>query len=550
MDPKEDASVEVIDSSSTSQTIEFSASGEGRYSISLQSKHDANIKDTISISVEYRDVQTFTEDQTVEVFLNYESFKSAGFVSKFPDFTQENMESAIRICIDQWIQNTGMNLNVRYVGLTENLSENGQIVVTGYAKHSSSDKTLGTGTLGKGKNSSNIRIYLTGVSENERDWSVFEVGGPYAFLALLIHEMGHSFGFTHNHRDAKLDTVMRPGYTGYNRYGPHIEDVKDAITVYGTREPFSLHLLRNGDDGVTWKDITNTTNLAALGIETSLPIGMNRDDDRFLLFYTDLKTHTIKNRIADIDGINWTTPSLIPYKVPYSKYGVSVNGYNNEYMVAWTSSNENRIEIWYSDDGGLNWTVRNPDYENDVSAAGGTPAIHKLATNTWILSYLKIQGNAFNKIVSRISIDDGKTWGEEIELFPDSKLQGIRGVSVTSNGTEKIRIAFSAAATESDPDFASRIVILNAHLDGTELIGDSIDYSKSVKSDNEPSITTSLNSFLVGYRDQKSDLKVRYGDKNGTEISGSTGIDNSWHKVPPTVVASKNRNRIFMLRME
>ena len=504
------------------------------------------------------DRQAFESAATVNVYLNYQSFADAGFPESFDE---QILQRATRRAIDSWVQISGMNLNLVYKGLDNGKTDasDGEILIRGVEVPSSGTICpLASASLLTGRSS--ITFYRRCPSGNLLNWFVFPdtSSSTYNYLGVLLHEMGHSIGLNHNSGN-HLRTVMNVANRGQNLYGPHIEDVEDVVEIYGVREKQDVKVKWSLDQGLSWLDVP--AQISSIGSATStMPVSVNRDNDRIIMFFTRTNKKPAYI-VSDPAAEQWGNTHV--FGGERSIYGTVGHGYDNEYMMAWVDQeNNNRIRIFRTADATETWELRHPPA---TSNAAGTPAIHKLSANTWILVYPKLDtespsaGLESGRIVSRITTDDGQTWGPEKELYSGTNFISVRGVTVTSDGPDHIRIGFSQASngfhsTTGQP-LASSIITMLAHLDeNNELKQDGWGRNTSVRSNNEPAFTKTVQTFILGYRGDNSEIITR----TASEENSSSAL--TWRNkrlpvsknqiVGPTVAARRNTDFVFLFYLE
>lgn len=465
--------------------------------LSLLTLTSINVSTALADNGDGDDLHNFASTPTVNVYLNSDSFSRQGFPARFE---AETLEKAVRKAIDNWVQITGLKLNVVLQDAYSSRYSAGpnEIVIRAAQRKvvSDSDTVLADASYGDDLNRSNIIFYRQNKAGVNFDWNVFPTANitEETFLGTLTHEMGHSFGLGHN--DGKrIQTVMNPNKNQMDPYGPYIEDVEDIVDLYGKRDATDLKALLAVDNGSDWIHTSTFT-----GISSSMPVSASFDSSRMFMTYTNDDKHPTFLESSNLLE-NPSNASVLTGQS--SLYGTASHGYDDEYMMAFAdSTNANYVRILRLNDNlsSLAWS-----YLPGNSLASGAPDIHKLSTNTWIVVYPKlISNNNFStgKVVSRISTDDGANWGEEVELYANKSLRALRGVSVTSNGPSDIRIGF--ALSTNDVYWGRRagsMVEIKAHLDNNNnLVGDTWGATSSFSMLNEPSLSRTNYGFIMGYR--------------------------------------------------
>lgn len=489
-----------------------------------------------------KDTRTFTTNTLVKVYLNYSSFES----HDFPDsFTQEALERAIKTSIDRWVQLSSFRLRVEYRGVDNSKNSPGDREIVIRANKSHPKNWLGSAdTYGGFSNKGLIYFYREDASRILHNWKVFPEEDLVGcnFLTILLHEMGHIFGLQHNDDPtAQYNTVMHTYTQPMDHYGPYDEDIEDLIDMYGKRNSLVVKVKRSTDDGRSWSDLSSNMNSKIA--DTTLPIVVNRDSDRMIAFYTrhDKKPVWV---IGDTNAQNWNTGSI--FGVESSFYGTTGHGYDDEYMMAWVDHTDgHKIKMVRSADGGETWYWRNPP----TSRAVGTPSVHKVAGSTWVLAYPASDisyPRHGGRILTRVSTDDGASWGPAVELFSGEEYRSLGGVSVSSDGTSQVRISFAHSTNKIHKGMirTGSIVTINAHVDDDRLQQEYASYDTGVTTLNGPMLTKSSNKFFMGYKGINNELIVRTTNSDSRWWSDKVIVSND-QLINPTVSAIRNTNYAY-----
>jgi hypothetical protein len=220
-------------------------------------------------------------------------------------------------------------------------------------------------------------------------------------------------------------------------------------------------------------------------------------------------------------------------------------------MMAWVDHSTDRdvVNVVRSVDGGISYFWANPP----ASRTMGTPAIHKLSDNTWILAYAKLGEDASGlgdtgRIVARITSNDGVTWGPEVEL--NSFYRAENGVSLTSNGPDEIRLGFSwAQPYATATNYYKRTMV--AHLDAaSNLVFDRMIY-ESETSRNQPVMTKPLGRFLQAWREPNYATSIN----TRTSVAASSTWDNYFRAletspVVPALAAYRGASFAFLYTVQ
>jgi hypothetical protein len=277
---------------------------------------------------------------------------------------------------------------------------------------------------------------------------------------------------------------------------------------------------------------------------------VSRDPDRQILFFTN-QDHRPSWIIGNNDGSSFDTSTWSSFGGFPSMYGTAGHGWGNEYMMAWVDYSTDRdvINVVRSVDGGASWFWANPP----ATRTTGTPAIHKITDNTWVLAYSKLgedDGGLADTghVMARVTTDDGATWGPEIELQDFYRAEN--GVSIASSGAGEIRIGFSwAQNVATSENYLKRTIV--AHLDGANnLVFDRMIY-ESESSRTQPVMAKPAGNFLQAWREPNYATSIN----TRSSAAGSSSWDN-WVRpletsnVVPALAAFRDWNYAFLYTVE
>lgn len=510
----------------------------------------------------YADARPFAVDGDVAVRINWDSFVDSGF----PSGWQNAVVNTVIAAYTRWIHVGGMRLKPKFQGFTtRTTAEPNEILVMANEQHSGWKDAAGNsctaGTPGCTCNDCNRlasrfgsgnRVAIVFHRKSAYTGSVW----PHVFWrsldpddidarGVMLHEMGHAFGLEH---EESSEAIMYPYQQWWHSFGPNKKDVEDIIAQYGKQTALRAHVRRTTDDGATWHE--TASNLTSIGVTTTLPPSAVRDSTRTVFYFTnqDHRPSWIigNNTGTTFDTSTWTTFGGFP-----SIYGTAGHGWGNEYMMAWVdySTDADVIKVVRSTDGGASYFWANPP----VSRTMGTPAIHKVADNTWILAYAKLGNNAdgfadTGRIMARVTTNDGVSWGPEIEL--NSFYRAENGISLTSNGAGEIRLGFSwAQASSTSSNYLKRTMV--AHLDASNnLVFDRMIYESEV-SRNQPVMTKALGRFLQAWREPNYATSIN----TRRSTAGSTTWDTYFRAletspVVPALAAYRSYSYAFLYTMQ
>lgn len=515
-----------------------------------------------SASAQQADSRPFAVNGTVDIRINWDSFVSAGF----PTSIKQSLQDTVINAYTRWIHVGGMRLNPKFKGYTTRTSANAnEILVQANTQHSgwrdTNGNTCTSGTVGCTCNDCNRLASRFGsgnrvtIVVHRRSANTGAVW-PHVFWrsydpadndirGTLIHEFGHAFGLEH---ETSTESVMFPNYRWRYAYGPNKKDVADIIAQYGKKTDLRFKIQRSTNGAGAWSDYAS--NLDDLGVTTTLPPSVSRDSARTVVFFTnqDHRPSWIagNNSGSSFDTSTWKTLGGFP-----SIYGTAGHGYADEYMMAWVdhSSDQDVIKVVRSTDGASTWHWRNPP----TSASIGTPAIHKVADNTWVLAYARLGAETdaglalTGDIVARVSTNDGLNWGPEIELRTAYKADN--GISVTSNGPGEVRIGFSWAKNYStSSNYLKRTIV--AHIDGNSLVYDRMIYGTE-SSRTQPAMARTSAKFIQAWREPNYNTSIN----TRNSASGSSTWDNYVRAVEtslvvPAVAAYRNWSYSFLYSLQ
>lgn len=487
------------------------------------------------------------------MLLNYDQFVAAEMRANHPTVSQKNVVSSVQMAIDRFVQVSSLNLKINYGGLTTKTSPGEGEILIGAALDADRTGRKAAAYPQETDDVSNGRCYLRFFRRTdgvENDWYVFNFkdypAGGIFIHAFMMHEVGHCLGLHHNPSPdttaeiGTLRTVMHPSPTLHAAYGPFIEDVEDLVAMYGTRGMVQLDVLLSTNDGLAWNSINS--NIPRLGI-TQTPV-LHRDNDRMVLFFTD-RDHHPAFIMANNQGHEWANP--IRFTSVRSLYGTTGSGSNNEYMWAWVDPDvTNDVRIFYTADAGATWHDRSPGLR-----AASTPSIRKIEGDTWVMSYLHLDGNTFKnengRVLTKVSTDDGVTWSRAYELA--GGMRSIGGVTVTSQNRNLIRIGF-VRTHEDDDRYTTSLTSINAHLNSNNSISrDNWLSSGSLFSTNDASYTATSKVFVQGYATPGKRLSSCNSAFDAAAWQQCAFVnDFSYRGVPPAVGGKANSNWVYMVK--
>jgi len=485
----------------------------------------------------------YPKDSTVRTYINWQSFEDNGIPSDW----KQAFEDIVINTYTRWTQVGGFRLNPQFWGYTTKTKpESGEIIIWMNEMHASpcaEAKNCDDRLASRFSNPAMIVFHrksrITGtpwnfVPHRPRD-------GEYDMMAILMHEMGHAFGLEHN-TDGAERSVMG-GYHFADRYGPFQDDIKDVRALYGAKTNRRFKIKRSDNSGASWSDWD--TNLTSLGVTTSMGPTATRDPERTILYYTHHNKHPAFIH-GDNSGANFDDEKLLVFGGQRSVYGTAGHGYDDEYMISWVDDHDNhRVKVAYSSDGGIGYAWRNPP----LSKSYGTPAIHKVFDDTWILAYSRFDRDDLNengKIVVRVSTNNGVNWGPEVVLH--SSYRAASGVTVTSNGRDEIRIGFSWDKRTTGTNFLKRTIV--AHLSGNELVYDQMIYEYE-KTRTQPVFTKTFGGFVEAWREVNflTSINTRSSEEASTLwLNYVRAVESS--AITPTLSAYREWGASFLYYLE
>lgn len=475
---------------------------------------------------------------TVKIYINWDSFEAQGIPSSWKTPFQDCVINAYT----RWVHVGSFKLKPKFYGYTTRTQPaSDEIIISMNEKHATS-----TRLASRFEKPAKIVFHRkSGATNTNWNFTPFRAAdGEYDMQGILIHELGHAFGLEHNTNGSSKSAMG--GYTFRARFGPYHEDITDIQAQYGAQTNWDVKIKRSTNSGASWSNYS--TNLTGLGVATTIDPTAVRDSNRSLFFYT---TPSKKPAwiIGSLSPSSFDTSKWWVYGGLRSAYGNAGAGWGNEYMMAWVDDKDShKVKVVYSSNGGESFSYRNPPSTNSY----GTPALHKLADNTWVLTYTKnhtSNKDENGKIAVRISTNDGSSWGEETIL--NSYYRAENGLSITSNGTSDVRIGFSwsrKSNQSSGINYLKRTI--RAHLSGGSLIYDGMIY-ESEGTRTHPVFAKNSSRMLQAWREPNFNTSIN------TRFStiGSTSWDNyvrvvESSPVTPTIGAYKNYSYAFLYYMD
>jgi hypothetical protein len=474
----------------------------------------------------------YDADSTVKIFINWESFEDNGI----PASWKGPFQDAVINCYTRWQQVAGMRLKPKFWGYTTKAEpESDEMIISMNEKHSTSTRLASR----FGKPAKIVFHRKSGATGTDWNFVPYRAAaGEFDMQGILMHEMGHAFGLEH---EPDATSVMFGSYRWQYRYGPYSKDIADMRAQYAHRTDIRLGVKRSTDGADTWGD--HSSNLSGLAVSTTNDAAAIRDTDRTILFFTNPGKRPAFIH-ADNDGSDFDTSKWWFWGGWNSLYGMGAHGWNNEYMFTFVDGSDdlNHVRVAYSNDGGVGWVMRDPE---GAPSSIGTPAVFKVSANTWVLAYAKLDtANRDNtgQIITRVSTDDGRTWGAET-LLTDF-YRSADGVSLAAEGTGEIRVGFSWADRTVGADYRMRTL-------RARLVDGALEYvgvmTQDVSSRTKPSMAKSNSAFVQSQREPNfnTSINTRKTTDTGTVWSDYVRVVET-SLASPGLAAHKDLNFLFM----
>ncbi|MCA9323067.1 MAG: matrixin family metalloprotease, partial [Planctomycetes bacterium] len=264
-------------------------------------------------------------DSRVRIYINWNSFVANGI----PASWQSPFQNMVINAYSRWKMVAGFRLDPRFYGTTTRTEPNaGELIISMNELHHPSEDRIAS------RFGQPAKIVFHRKSGNGTPWNFIvhpvsiQDGGQVDMRAVLMHELGHAFGLSH---ESGPNTVMGSA-SWQSRYGPFSLDISDIRAQYGAETDNRVELARSTDSGLSWSNLS--TNLTSFGISTTMDPSASRDPQRMVFFYTDHNKHP-GWIIGSNTGTNFDASTWSVYGGLRSAYGVSGHGYDNEYMMAW-----------------------------------------------------------------------------------------------------------------------------------------------------------------------------------------------------------------------
>jgi len=483
----------------------------------------------------------YSKDATVKVFINWDSFEDNGISASW----KRPFQDIVINSYTRWMHVAGFRLTPKFWGYTDRTSPSAnEIIIMMNEMHagpcasaSGCDDRLASRFGQPATIVFHRKSRVTGAAWNFVPYRPNN-SSELDMMSILMHEMGHAFGLQHNTDGA--DRSVMGFYNFAGRYGPFRDDIADIRAQYGVKTNRRFSIKRSTNSAASWSNWS--TNLTGLAVTTSMDPTATRDPDRTILYYTHQNKKPAfihgNNSGSSFDAAKWWI-----YGGERSVYGTAGHGYGNEYMMAWVDDfDNNRIKVVFSSNGGVNYSWRNPASD---ARTYGTPAIHKVSNNKWILAYSlydRADMARNGKIVARVSSNDGVTWGPEIVL--SNFYRAVSGVSIASNNENEVRIGFAWDFRTTGANLLKRTI--RAHLSGDNLIYDGMIY-ESEATRTQPVFTKNSQRFLQAWREPNflTSINTRFSGEGSTQWTNYVRAVEST-PVTPSIAAYKGWSYSFL----
>ena len=495
----------------------------------------------------------FNSGQSVRVYLNWEAFTDQGF----PSYQQAAMIKVIKQSLRRWQQVSGADFFPYYAGLTTKSDPStNEIVITIGTSAGDGTSTLAHGWWWPGQRRGKIRFYNEFVSQGQTvasNWKTYHPGGSSyngRYIGnTLLHELGHTFGMQHNSDNDR--NAMYPYMSFGLRSAPLTNDTDRLVALYGKNNRVRIGMKESRNQGDTWSNFSNDLPQNS-HMATTMPFSAIRDRNNFVVAYTntDKKPCWIvgEKSGSSVDfGSTW-----ICFGGLRSYYGVDVDGKSGEYMMAYVDHDGDQmiIKVVRSTDTGKTWSYRNPPTSRTIS----TPAIVRVSSSTWLLTYAKLDlNNKYNngRVVYRVSYNDGSTWSSERNVT--SGLSGFTGEGVSATATRSgndVRIAFSRDITGGDYySFIQTQLLINldnVRSSNTNPTSTAI-HSPTFEVAGRPNAATNYAGMKMIYRASNDYNYVRIGSQSISETwSDVSGGYSSGYTLTPALAADTSYNWMYM----
>lgn len=475
----------------------------------------------------------------IKIYINWDSFEAQGIPSSWKD----PFRDAVINAYTRWKHVSGFDLDPKFYGYTTRTQgDDREIIISMNEQHVMSNRIAST----FGFTNRPIIVFHRQQGSTDTDWDFTpnrSDDGKIDMQGILMHEFGHCWGLDHS-PTSQRDGIMQAGYRWTTRFGPFKDDIADIVALYGVDDDARIKVKRSTNSGASWLDYSS--NLSSLNIAPTIGPTAVRDPNQMTLFYTtpDRKPSWI---VGDRNASSFDTSKWFVYGGLRSAYGTTGHGYDNEYMMAWVDdTDDHKVRIVFSSNGAASFVWRNPPA--DVRSYG-TPAVHKLNDNTWLLAYTVYdfddQGRT-GQIATRVSTNDGVTWGPETILSTFYRSES--GISVASNGPDDIRIGFSWSTTGSASRYRKRTI--RAHVAGGSINYDGMIY-ESETTRTLPVMAKNSSRFLQAWREPNFLTSIN----TRRSVPGSTSWDDYRRAVEsspttPSVAAYRNYSYAYLFYTE